>query len=138
MLRFARAASLVLALLMGGAANAANVVINNGLVPPNPDNVIDDSTFSADFVSVRNFGCGDTFPYPLFAYRGSFLELMQLVSVDDSTKIQRLIAGDAGLESGRRDGLELCRVRRVGCSRQHHYKGKTQHALRVPSRRDRG
>jgi hypothetical protein len=34
------------------------VVINNGLAPPSPDNVIDDSLLAGDGIYVRNVGCG--------------------------------------------------------------------------------
>ena len=44
-------------LLSGGTAHAAYIFINNGLAPPNPANVIDDGTYSGDFILVRNVGC---------------------------------------------------------------------------------
>jgi hypothetical protein len=39
------------------AARAAPILINNGLAPPNPANVIDDETHATDSVHVRNTGC---------------------------------------------------------------------------------
>ncbi len=42
-----------------GVANAAQIVINNGLAPPNPENVIDHATYSSDDVYVRNSSLGD-------------------------------------------------------------------------------
>jgi hypothetical protein len=39
------------------------MVINNGLAPPNPDNVLDNGTFTNDGVFVRNMGCGDSLAY---------------------------------------------------------------------------
>jgi hypothetical protein len=48
-------------------AEAASILINNGLAPPNPDNVIDDGTYASDTVYVRNAGCppaGDPFSAP--------------------------------------------------------------------------
>jgi hypothetical protein len=42
------------------AAQAADVVINNGLAPPNPANVIDHHT--SDAVYVRNVGCPPGWP----------------------------------------------------------------------------
>ncbi len=44
-------------------ASADLMVINNGLAPPNPDNVLDDGTFKNDGVFVRNMGCGDSLAY---------------------------------------------------------------------------
>lgn len=39
-------------------AQAENIVINNGLAPPNPDYVIDiNDDFSDDHVAVQNVGC---------------------------------------------------------------------------------
>lgn len=43
--------------LVGGETHAASVLINNGLAPPDPANVIDDAAYAADFVRVRNAGC---------------------------------------------------------------------------------
>ena len=37
-------------------------VINNGLAPPNPENVIDDATYGTDYVYVRNVGCPPDWP----------------------------------------------------------------------------
>jgi hypothetical protein len=45
-----------------GAANAADVLINNGLDCSNPGNVIDDDTYQDDTVYVRNVGCGTPNP----------------------------------------------------------------------------
>ena len=47
----------IVALLLAppGAAQAANIVINNGLAPPNPENVID--YVVSDHVRIRNVGC---------------------------------------------------------------------------------
>jgi hypothetical protein len=50
------ASALVLAL--AGPAHAGNILINNGLAPPNPTNVIDDDRYSNDSVYARNGGCG--------------------------------------------------------------------------------
>jgi hypothetical protein len=46
-------------LLIGvaGTARAAVIVINNGLAPPNPANVIANNSFAGDLVSVQNVGC---------------------------------------------------------------------------------
>ena len=46
---------LLMAALPGGAG--AYIVLNNGLAPPNPANVIDDGIYSGDYVLVRNVGC---------------------------------------------------------------------------------
>ena len=43
-------------------AHAVPFVINNGLAPPNPANVIDDATYSGDYVYVRNVGCPPGWP----------------------------------------------------------------------------
>lgn len=53
---------LLLALVLGlpGLATGATVVLNNGLAPPNPANVVDFST--SDTYVIRNVGCGDTDP----------------------------------------------------------------------------
>ncbi len=57
---------------LSGAAQAADVVINNGLAPPSLDNVIDASDdFSLDSVHVRNVGCGDLDPNASCASPGS-------------------------------------------------------------------
>ena len=62
----------VLGLVAGtGVAQAAtcvgeydrDCVINNGLAPPNPGNVIDDTTYRDDIVYVRNVGCGTPDPW---------------------------------------------------------------------------
>ena len=37
-------------------------VINNGLAPPNPENVINDATYASDAVYVRNVGCPPEWP----------------------------------------------------------------------------
>ncbi len=39
------------------------VVINNGLAPPNPENVLDHGAFRNDGVYIRNVGCGDPVAY---------------------------------------------------------------------------
>ena len=49
--------SLCLALWLGSTSMASAVLINNGLAPPTPANVIDDDTFQAEAVTVRNLGC---------------------------------------------------------------------------------
>ena len=54
----AASAALVLTLAAGGSAQGASILINNGLAPPNPENVIDDLTYyDDDSVYVRNVGC---------------------------------------------------------------------------------
>lgn len=50
-----------LVLGIGGAASADTIMINNGLAPPNPANVIDDGTYDDD-VYVRNVGCPPGWP----------------------------------------------------------------------------
>jgi hypothetical protein len=52
----------VLVVSLPAASRAADVVINNGLAPPNPANVIDDGTYSADTVWSRNVGCPPGWP----------------------------------------------------------------------------
>jgi len=47
----------VLLLSAATPASALNILINNGLAPPNPANIIDDGTYASDFVRVRNVGC---------------------------------------------------------------------------------
>jgi hypothetical protein len=56
---------------LAGVGNAAvcdfdpiqnSCVINNGLAPPNPANVIDDGTHASDWVYVRNVGCPPGWP----------------------------------------------------------------------------
>jgi hypothetical protein len=56
--------SYVAALLVAvpGAAQAADIVINNGLAPPDPANVIDHTTYFKDSVHVRNAGCPPKWP----------------------------------------------------------------------------
>lgn len=49
----------VSSLLIGAPSLAADVLIANGLAPPNPDNVIDDDTAANDVVRVRNVNCPD-------------------------------------------------------------------------------
>jgi hypothetical protein len=51
----------------GGVARAVtcvddDCVFNNGLAPPEPDNVINDSSYVGDNVYVRNFGCPPGWP----------------------------------------------------------------------------
>jgi hypothetical protein len=57
--------------LLAGAADAADILINNGMAPPNPLNVIDAADdYSEDYVFVRNVDCppggslGDPCPSP--------------------------------------------------------------------------
>jgi hypothetical protein len=53
----------VLLLSAAGPAQAISIVINNGLAPPNPGNVINDATYSGDVaVYVRNAGCPPAWP----------------------------------------------------------------------------
>jgi hypothetical protein len=54
----------VLLLLTAAPAMALDFVINNGLAPPNPTNVINDGTYgdANSVLYVRNVGCGDTDP----------------------------------------------------------------------------
>jgi len=40
-----------------GSAKAASILINNGLAPPEPANVLDDTTYELDTIFVRNVGC---------------------------------------------------------------------------------
>jgi hypothetical protein len=57
------AATSALILTMGAAAHAIPIVINNGLAPPHPANVINDASYSGDFdVYVRNVGCPPAWP----------------------------------------------------------------------------
>ena len=49
--------ALLVAVALPVPASAADIVINNGLAPPNPANVVDDATYSGDDVYVRNVGC---------------------------------------------------------------------------------
>jgi hypothetical protein len=50
-------ASVVLLLVaIAPPAQAVSIVINNGLAPPNPENVIDDGTYASDRVYVENVG----------------------------------------------------------------------------------
>ena len=51
-----------LILTMGAPARAVPIMINNGLAPPDPANVIDDATYSDDSVYVRNVGCPPGWP----------------------------------------------------------------------------
>jgi hypothetical protein len=54
-------AALVWAVWLPVAANATPLVINNGLAPPNPANVIDASnSFPNDSLYIRNVGCDGT------------------------------------------------------------------------------
>jgi hypothetical protein len=54
------ACTLTACVLLGATPSLADLVlINNGLAPPNPDNVIDDVANAADVLFVRNFGCPD-------------------------------------------------------------------------------
>jgi hypothetical protein len=46
----------------GGPPGEEDCVINNGLAPPNPENVIDDSTYLDDWIIVRNVGCPPVWP----------------------------------------------------------------------------
>jgi hypothetical protein len=52
----------VLLLSAAAPAHAGPVMINNGLAPPNPLNVIDDATYIGDNVYVRNVGCPTGWP----------------------------------------------------------------------------
>ena len=54
------ALSLLQALCFAQLASADRVVINNGLAPPIPDNVLDDATYADDGVYIRNVGCGNS------------------------------------------------------------------------------
>lgn len=59
------ALGIVLALLAARPASTATVVINNGLAPPNPDNVIEAAnSFPVDSVYVQNVGCNATLEDP--------------------------------------------------------------------------
>jgi hypothetical protein len=46
---------------VGSAAQATPLLLNNGLAPPNPENVIDDDR-GIDGIRVRNVGCGELDP----------------------------------------------------------------------------
>jgi hypothetical protein len=52
-------AALVALLSLGSAARAATIVIDNGLAPPNPANVIDHTTYASDSVQARDSSSGD-------------------------------------------------------------------------------
>lgn len=45
--------------LAAPAASIERVLVNNGLAPPSPDNVLDDDRFANVGVYVRNVGCGE-------------------------------------------------------------------------------
>jgi hypothetical protein len=45
-------------LLAATQASALEIVVNNGLAPPNPANVIEDGTYATDYVFARNIGYG--------------------------------------------------------------------------------
>lgn len=62
-LLFSLVAILALTLGSSGIAHASEIVINNGLTPPNPANVIDHTTYSSDWVFVHNVGCPSGNPY---------------------------------------------------------------------------
>lgn len=49
-------------LASAGAVSADAVVINNGLAPPNPDNLIGDTSFEDDYIYVENVGCPPGWP----------------------------------------------------------------------------
>ncbi len=54
----------LLLVVLPGSALAVDVLLNNGLGPPDPANVIDHATYAVDTLYVRNFGCppaGDLF-----------------------------------------------------------------------------
>jgi hypothetical protein len=53
---------LALTLASSGAAYAEDIVINNGLAPPNPANLIDDTSYEDDYVYVENVGCPPGWP----------------------------------------------------------------------------
>lgn len=56
--------TLLALVLTSGAARSTTIVINNGLAPPNPENVIDDLTHVATtLLFVRNEGCGNILPF---------------------------------------------------------------------------
>jgi hypothetical protein len=50
------------ALGWSAAASAAAIVINNGLAPPNPANVISDAAYQYDGFIIRNVGCPPGWP----------------------------------------------------------------------------
>jgi cysteine-rich repeat protein len=56
------AAGVASAAVCGDPPNEGHCVINNGSAPPNPDNVIDDATYSSNAVWVRNVGCPPGWP----------------------------------------------------------------------------
>jgi hypothetical protein len=58
-----RCAAPILACLFAGAGSDAEaaLLLNNGLAPPNPENVIDDDR-GIDGIRVRNVGCGEPDP----------------------------------------------------------------------------
>ena len=60
------------------------VVINNGLAPPNPENVLDHGAFRNDGVYIRNVGCGDPVAYA------------RCQSPGDPTDAEMLAGGKAG------------------------------------------
>jgi hypothetical protein len=53
---------LALTLASSGAAYAADVVINNGQAPPDPANLIGDTSYQDDDVYVQNVGCPPGWP----------------------------------------------------------------------------
>ena len=55
-------AASALILVIGESAQAATIMINNGLAPPNPANVIDDDTYYWYDVHVRNVECPPGWP----------------------------------------------------------------------------
>jgi hypothetical protein len=54
--------ALALVIALPSHAGAAHIVINNGLGPPTPANVIDHTTYSIDYLYVRNVGCPSGWP----------------------------------------------------------------------------
>jgi hypothetical protein len=57
MLRVVCVAFAVVSLISWAGSVSAATLINNGLAPPNPANVIDDETYASDGVRVRDEGC---------------------------------------------------------------------------------
>jgi hypothetical protein len=51
--------TLLQVLCFAEVASADRVIINNGLAPPFPDNVLDGDTYLNDGVYIRNVSCGD-------------------------------------------------------------------------------
>jgi len=71
-------------------AHATDILINNGLAPPNPANVIDHSAYQSDRVFVRNVACGELDPWGLCASPGEETS----VAIRDGAEAWYLFAHD--------------------------------------------